>query len=242
MEKIIYALWRGTGEERARFNDRLLGEVAAKLGEHAQGVRLNLQDADVAQGTSPRMTATQPQMDAVIQLWLPSANDAFRAPVDAVIGAASARFAAWLACESTILPNTLHPPVPGKRTEGFSQIVFLGRPPRLTWDAWRDAWQRLHTAVAVDTQANFEYVQNLIVRPLTYGAPDYAAMVEECFPHAALTDEAVYFDAVGDPAKCSENQRLMAESCARFIDFDRIDCIPTSQFDVKTIVGRIAER
>lgn len=233
MEKIIYALWQSTDEDREAFNARLLGDVAEKLGAHAENIRVNVQDASVALGTSPRMTSTQPQMDAVIQLWLPSANDAPRAPVDAIMGAASARFAAWLACESTALTNTLHPPVPGKRTEGFSQVVFLGRPPRLTWDAWHDSWRRLHTAVAVDTQANFEYVQNLIVRPLTYGAPDYAAMVEECFPYAALTDEAVYFDAVGDAAKLAENQRLMAESCARFIDFDRIDCIPTSQFDMR---------
>ncbi|RJF93123.1 EthD domain-containing protein [Sphingomonas cavernae] len=236
MEKIIYALWRDASENRARFNARLLGEVTDALAAHVFGLRLNLQDAEVERGTSPRMASTQPQMDAVIQLWSPSANDPARAPVDAIIGGAAPRYAAWLASESTVLPNTLHPPVTGRRTEGFSQIVFLGRPPRLTWEAWRDTWQRHHTAVAVDTQANFEYVQNLIVRPLTYGAPDYAAMVEECFPYAALGDEAVYFDAVGDSAKLAENQRLMAESCARFIDFDRIDCLPTSQFDVKRIV------
>lgn len=108
---------------------------------------------------------------------------------------------------------------------------------RRAWTAWRDIWERQQTQVAVDTQANFEYVQNLVVRPLTYGAPAFAAMVEECFPAAALHDEAVYFDAVGDPARLAEHQRLMMESCARFIDFDRIDCIPTSQYDVARFGG-----
>ena len=233
MEKIIYALWKDPAEDDARFNERLLGGLAERLGELAHAVRVNVQDDSVSAGSSPRMTSTRPQMDAVIQLWLPSANDPERAATDAVIADAAPRHAAWLVSESTIIANTQHPPATGARTEGFSQIVFLGLPPRLSWDAWRDVWQRQHSAVAVDTQSNFEYVQNLIIRPLSYGAPAYAAMVEECFPAAALTDEAVYFDAAGDPARLAENQRLMMESCARFIDFDRIDCIPTSQFDIR---------
>ena len=233
MEKIIYALWKDPAEDDERFNAHLLGDIAARLGELAHAVRVNVQDDSVAAGSSPRMTSTRPQMDAVIQLWLPSANDPERAAADAIIADAAPRHAAWLVSESTIIANTQHPPMPGMRTEGFSQIVFLGLPPRLSHDGWRDAWQRQHSAVAVDTQSNFEYVQNLIIRPLSYGAPAYAAMVEECFPAAALTDEAVYFDAAGDPARLAENQRLMMESCARFIDFDRIDCIPTSQFDIR---------
>ena len=165
MEKVIYALWKDPVEEDARFTARLLGDIAPRLGGLAHAVRVNVQDDSVRAGTSPRMTSTRPQMDAVVQLWLPSANDSERA--------------------------------------------------------------------AVDTQSNFEYVQNLIVRPLSYGAPAYVAMVEECFPAAALTDDAVYFDAADAPARLAENQQLMMESCARFIDFDRIDCIPTSQFDIR---------
>ena len=233
MEKVIYALWKDPVEEDARFTARLLGDIAPRLGGLAHAVRVNVQDDSVRAGTSPRMTSTRPQMDAVVQLWLPSANDSERAAVDVIIADAAPRHAAWLASESTIIANTLHPPMPGARTEGFSQIVFLGLPPRLSWDAWRDEWQRQHSAVAVDTQSNFEYVQNLIVRPLSYGAPAYVAMVEECFPAAALTDDAVYFDAADAPARLAENQQLMMESCARFIDFDRIDCIPTSQFDIR---------
>lgn len=237
MEKIIYALWKDPGEGRDRFNARLLGEIAPKLADAAHALRINIQDAAVAAGSSPRLTSLAPQMEAVIQLWLDSANDASRAGVDAIIAEAAPRHAGWLVSESTVLPNLLHPPVPGRRTEGFSQIVFLGLPPRLDWTAWRDIWERQHSQVAVDTQANFEYVQNLVVRPLTYGAPAFAAMVEECFPAAALHDEAVYFDAVGDAARLAENQRLMMESCARFIDFDRIDCIPTSQYDFARVGG-----
>lgn len=237
MEKIIYALWKDPGEGRDRFNARLLDAIAPKLAGEAHALRVNIQDAAVSAGNSPRLTSLAPQMEAVVQLWLDSANDALRAGVDAIIAKAAPRHAGWLVSESTVLPNRLHPPVPGQRTEGFSQIVFLGLPPRLGWAAWRDIWERQHSQVAIDTQANFEYVQNLVVRPLTYGAPAFAAMVEECFPAAALHDEAVYFDAVGDAGRLAEHQRLMMESCARFIDFDRIDCIPTSQYDFARVGG-----
>ena len=237
MEKIIYALWKDADEARDRFNDRLLNQIASRLADRAHALRINIQDAAVATGNSPRLASLRPQMEAVIQLWIDSANDTSRAGIDAIVADAASRHAAWLVSESTVLPNRLHPPVAGQRTEGFSQIVFLGLPPRLSWTAWRDIWERQQTQVAVDTQANFEYVQNLVVRPLTYGAPAFAAMVEECFPAAALHDEAVYFDAVGDPARLAEHQRLMMESCARFIDFDRIDCIPTSQYDVARFGG-----
>ena len=75
-------------------------------------------------------------------------------------------------------------------------------------------------------------MQNLIVTPLTPDAPTYDAFVEECFPLGALDDPAAFFDAQGDAAKLKANVDTMMDSCGRFIDFTRIDIIPTSQFDV----------
>lgn len=237
MEKVVYAVWRGAAEPRGVFNARLREEIAPLLAKSCRAVRLNLQDEAVADCRTPRMSSTRPQMEAFVQLWVDSAGDGARQPIDSLLGEASARIAGWLVCESTPLRNVLHPPVEGRRTEGFAQMALLGRPPRLTHEAWRQIWQRDHTAVAIETQSTFEYVQNLVVRPLTYGAPDYAAIVEECFPPAAMTDEATYFDAVGETERMSAHQARMGESCARFIDFDRIDCMPTSQFEVRRLGG-----
>ena len=101
----------------------------------------------------------------------------------------------------------------------------------MSWDDAVAHWHSHHTRVAIDTQANFEYVQNIIVRALTPNAPDYDAFVEECFSPEAMTVSAAFFDAVGDDEKFARNTKDMAESCAGFIDFSRIDIIPTSQFD-----------
>ena len=66
-------------------------------------------------------------------------------------------------------------------------MVLLSVPEGLTRDAWRARWAS-HTPIALATQATFRYVQTVVVRPLTDGAPEYAAIMEECFPMAAATD------------------------------------------------------
>ncbi|MDI9701529.1 EthD domain-containing protein, partial [Burkholderia cenocepacia] len=50
------------------------------------------------------------------------------------------------------------------------------RSPRLTHEAWLDVWHGHHTRVAIDTQDNFLYVQNVVVRALTHAAPGYDAI------------------------------------------------------------------
>jgi hypothetical protein len=233
MEKIIAALWKPEAQPDVDFNAGLLNLMAPALqAAGAVQLRLNLQDATVAPGAALRQINTQPQMHAIAQFWLPSANQRFRGAIDAALAAHSERFAAWIAVESTIIPNRDHVPAKGERTWGFSQSTFLGRPPRLRHEEWRRIWQTTHTQVAIETQANFEYVQHVLVQPLTEGAPDFAGFVEECFPIEALRDSHVFFDAVGDPAKFERNLASMMESCGRFIDFDRIDVLITSQFDL----------
>lgn len=233
MEKLIYALWRPEDMPREAFDERLLGAVAEALQPQVLGLRINVQDETVARGTSPRFVVTQPQMEAVVQLWVASAYPPARAPIEGALAGIASRVEGWLVCESTPLPNVQHPPQLGARTEGFSQVVFFERPADMPYETWRRNWQDDHTAVAIETQTNFEYIQNLVVRPLTAGAQPFAAIVEECFPAAALEDRALYFDAVDDPARLEANHARMMASCARFMGPAGGDCIPTSQYDIK---------
>lgn len=238
MEKVIYALWRNENDSKTAFNARLQGEIADRLlkTKGVRGLRLNLMDADVNRAEALRQVATKPQMDAVVQVWLDVSHGEFRAPVDAILRDAAQRIAAWLVTESAVIPNTLHPSVEGQRTYGWSQFCFLQKPDRLSREEWLHNWQGLHTPVAIDTQSNFEYIQNLVTKPLIEGPYPYAALVEECFPTDAMDHPDVFFDAPGDPAMFKKNADLMAESCARFIDFDRIDALPTSQYEIRKIV------
>lgn len=232
MEKIICVLWASKGQSRANYGAQLIESLPAALkAVGASGIRLNIRDATVEPAASLNQKWQEPQQDAIAQFWLPSANAIFRQPVDDVLAAHSSRYEAWLVAESTIIPNQAHPPEAGSRSWGWSQASFISFLPDQSWSDSVAHWHRHHTRVAIDTQSNFEYVQNIIVRPLTANAPAYHAFVEECFPLEAMTDTRVFFDAVDDEAKFTLNAKDMLDSCTGFIDFGKIDVIPTSQFD-----------
>ena len=236
MEKIVCALWAAEGETRTDFAQRLLETLPVTLKKAgASGIRLNLRDEAVAPAAGLIQQSQEPQQDALVQFWLPSANARFRGAVDKVLAAHSARFALWLVCESTIIPNTAHPLAEGRRTWGWSQASFITFRPDLTREEAIAHWHGHHTRVAIDVQANFEYVQNIVVRPLTEGAPAYDAFVEECFSPEAMTDSPAFFDAAGDEEKFNRNLKDMMDSCTAFIDFARVDIIPTSQFDFRSL-------
>lgn len=232
MEKVICALWKAHDESRALFNDHLRATLPGQLrAAGATGVRLNLEDDLTDSGSALRQSRAAPQHQATLQYWLPSANALFRRDIDAIVDRSCAHWAAWLVAESTIIPNRDHAPMAGSRTWGWAQMAFLTLPDGMAHADWLAIWQDDHTRVAIETQANFEYVQNLIVRALTPGAPPYVAIVEECFPEVALTNPFAFFDAMGNRPKFDANLARMMDSCDRFIARGTIDVIPTSQYN-----------
>jgi hypothetical protein len=230
MEKLLYALWRGP-ESAAVLRERFRGELAPRIRAlGAERLQLNIADFPDLGGTLVNFTlqTTRPPPDGLVSFWLTSAFR--RQPVEQLLVANFARVAGYEVTESTILPNRLHPPAAGERTYGFSQVTFLQIPPRLTYEAWRQIWFEQHTPVGIDTQANFLYVHNVVVMPLSAGAPPFRGIVEECFPPEALRDSQAFYNAVGDEARHQRHLQLMMQSCAKFIDFDRIDVIATSEY------------
>lgn len=232
MEKLVAALWKPEGVSREDYNARLLATLPAALGNAgASKVRINVRDAAVDPAEGLRQQWQNPQQDAVVQFWMPSANRRFRGAVDAALASAGARYALWLVVESTIIANTAHPARSGERTWGWSQATFFAFHPDRTREECLDLWRHVHTPIGIETQSNFEYIHNVVVSPLTPDAPAYDAFVEECFPAEAMTDQRAFYDAGEDEAKYQANLAAMMDSCTKFIDFARIDVIPTSQYD-----------
>ena len=233
MEKLMYPVWKYETDSSADFRQKLLGEVSEQLiGLGVRRLRINVVDEDMAPANPLRMENTKPPISGMISLWVDTAIN--RQPLEEVIKNAVARLAGYLVTESEPIVNTKYVVADGQRTPGMSQVVFLQKPPRLSYQHWLETWLGSHTQVAIETQSTFGYRQNVIVRPLTYAAPPYDAIVEENFPEAAMTDRMVFFDSVGDEEKFKQRQQAMMESCVRFIDFDKIDCIPTSEYVMKS--------
>ncbi|MBP6104988.1 MAG: EthD domain-containing protein [Steroidobacteraceae bacterium] len=230
MEKLLYAFWRGDAPAD-RLRDRFLGEVAPRLRDlGADRLQFNISDFPDMTGTLPnfRVASLQPRPDGIISFWLTSAWR--RDPLERVLREPFARIAGYAVAESTILRNVEHRVPAGERTPGFSQVTFLQVPPRLSATEWRRIWSEEHTSVGIDIQANFRYVQNVVTLPLAADGPPFSGVVEECFPIEAMRDPQVFFDAPGDPAECQRRAQLMQHSCAKFIDFDRLDVIATSEY------------
>ena len=234
MEKLLYALWRSASEGRAAFRERLIGDLApGLLDAGALGLQVNVDDDAVAAAAPSRIESSRPPPDGLLTLWLHSASA--RAPHEAAVAAAAHRIAGYSALESEPMPNTACVAPEGERTPGYSQVVFIQKPDRMHYADWLDFWQRRHGPVAMEVQSNFRYVQNVVVRALTYQAPRLDAIVEECFPAEAMTDRQAFYDALGDEQKFRKNEKAMLDSCAQFLDFKRLDCIPTSEYVVKKI-------
>ena len=61
-------------------------------------------------------------------------------------------------------------------------------------------------------------------------------MIEENFPPEAMqSDHAFYGVGEDDDEGLKANLGAMLESCSRFIDFDKIDVIPMSEYVLKEL-------
>ncbi len=231
MEKVLYVLDAGDGTSGDALREQLVDAVAPRLltaGAHQ--VQVNVMDAGVEAAAGSRLcSGTGPCPDAMVSLWLDSANGPLRAAYDEVLREVDAGVAAYLVTESAPLPGD---PI-DRRRPGYTQVSFLQRPERLDERSWLAHWHDHHTQVAIDTQATSRYLQNLVVRPLTPGAPPCTAVVEEAFPDEAMIDQAVFFDAVGDDARQKANADTLMTSVMAFLDFDLIDVVPTSEYTVR---------
>ena len=230
MEKVVYALWRREDDELPAFATRLTSDVpAAVLALDVPGLQVNVADAAVASAVI-RLQELDPQMEAVVSVWLHTAMDDVRSHIEAVLASHSERIAGYLVTESVPLRNTTRVAPMGGRTEGFANVAFLRRPPAMTPADWLHAWQYGQTPVAIETQSTFGYTQNVVVRPVTADAPAVDGIVEELFPPEALADMHAFFDASGDDEKLARNMARMGESTARFGATEAIDVVPTSRY------------
>lgn len=229
MEKLIYLLWKPDAQSITDFRQRCsttLASAIAKAG--ASQVRFMIADDDVAPAHASRIISQSPAFDAALSFWVDSAVAAPQ--FNALIADTAPRRSGFLVTESEPLRNQRFPARVGSRTHGMNQVVLLQRPPRLSRQEWLQIWQHSHTAIAIETQSSFGYRQNIVVHPVSEPLVQCDAIVEENFPADAMTDREAFYDAAGNPGLKAEREKRMIDSCLRFIDFDRIDCVPTSEY------------
>jgi hypothetical protein len=235
VEKLLCPLWAPAGGDGDVLRERLLSATVPALlaTPGTRALRLAVVDSAVAPAADKRMARQSPLPDALLSLWLDNAGD--RAAQEALMGGACAHYQVLQVTESEPLVNRNQPPGADGRVPGFCQVAFLETPPRLSREAWLADWQGRHTQVAIETQSTFAYRQNVVVRSLecAAAAPEGwvppNAVVEENFPAAAMTSAHAFY-AAGDDAELAARLEAMMSSCARFIDFDRIEVVVMSEY------------
>ena len=228
MEKLVMPVWRPEGTTGDEFRDTLLALAAEQLCElpAVRALRLAVADSAVSPADNKRMASFGELPDGVVSAWVDTVTHA--ESLQHLLERVVSKSAAYLVTESEQLVNSES--VDGRgRFPGFCQVVFLQRPDRLSQQAWLDIWQGSHTGIAIATQSTFGYRQNVIVRALAAGSAPYSAMIEENFPDQAMTSDHAFYGAPDDET-LQANLTAMMESCARFIDFERIDVIPMSEY------------
>jgi hypothetical protein len=229
MEKLCYVLWKPEATAMADFAAELRGPVAARIARRSLGP-LSLLVADEA--TEPvakaRIQRTTPPVAGMLSLWLDTVDA--RGAVEDALAPATARLAGFLVTESVPIPNRTRRAAPGERTPGITMLSLLERPARLSEEDWLRIWHEHHTPLAMEIQCTYLYVRNVVVRPLSPGAPPWAGLVEEGFPTEAVTDPMLWYRAEGSPERLRENLGRMLASVRAFLDIERVESLPMSEW------------
>lgn len=185
--------------------------------------QVNVDDEPVA--AAMRIPAAEPPIGAIVSTW---GGDA-----EGIVAALSepssvARLAGWDVEERRpIAPDEAWD---GSRLDALANIALLRQPDELSHEEWLHRWLVDHTPIAIATQGTFGYVQNIVLAALTPEAPAVAALVEELFPSAAMTDIHAFYGSDGSDAELSDRMDKMMASVSRFGADRGLDLVPSSRY------------
>ena len=228
MEKLASVLWKPAEATVQQFASALLAQAPELAKAGAGRLRINVVDDDVAPGEKSRYGKMDPPKDAVVFYWLDDGD--LRGPVEERLRSSSSRVETFLVVESVPIPNTEHMAALGERTPGFNEVTCIEPKEGLAYDEFIRFWHNEHKHCATETQSTFTYVRNEIVRAYSPDAPPWAAIVEEGFPLAALTDQREWYDWQGDEERFKKNLQWMIESCSQFLAMDKVESHPMSEY------------
>jgi hypothetical protein len=205
-------------------SDRLTPDalLAASTTAGARRVQLNVSDEVVAAGL--RLTVLAPPADAFVTLTGEGLDGEVLAAT--LAGHCEVVHGWWVETEEPLPPREVPD---GERLDALANVAVLRRPADADEAEWVRFWKDHHTEVAVETQGTFGYVQHRVLEPLP-GSPEVAAIVEEHFPMAALTDIHAFYGSGGDDAELSRRIERLMESVARLGADRDLDLVPTSRY------------
>jgi EthD domain-containing protein len=226
MEKLVYLLWRGAAEPEASFAERLERAVGPKLADAgARSVAVSWAHAAADLGGSVPIRETGSEFHGLVSFWLPCVDD--RGPCESILRDASSRLAGYLVTESVPRDFDQRSWRNGVRSPGAKLITVFEQPARLTRDEFIARWHGSHTPLSLQIHPMWRYVRNVVARPLTPDAPNYAGIVEEHFRELAdITDPARFY---GGKDVMAANIKRVIDDVRTFLDLERVTSIVASE-------------
>jgi hypothetical protein len=218
--KLITALYGD--HSRPALHEAELRESLAASG--CTAVQVNVDDADVAPAMrfGPGDPAGRP-ITAFVTVWTENANLTLGVLTGLEAGSHVYRVTEHRRLDPPAVPD-------GERADALTNIAVLRRPDGMNQAEYLDYWLVRHTPIAIRTQATFGYIQNVVEEALTQGAPAIAAIVEELFPMAAMTDTHAFYGSGGDNQELRRRITELMTSVARFGAGTGLDLVPTSRY------------
>ena len=196
--------------------------LAAASSCGAATVQLNVSDAVVGGGL--RLTRLEPPVEAFVTA---TGDGLDGAGLAAAVGELVGTVRGWWAETAEPLPP--HEVPDGERLDALANIAVLRRPADQPEETWLRFWRDHHTQIAIETQGTFGYVQHRVVEALP-GSPAVAAVVEEHFPMAALSDLHAFYGSGGDDRELQRRMERLMESVAHLGADRDLDLVPTSRY------------
>lgn len=215
--KVILALRQAQGT--AWLFEPELRSALARVG--ATALQVNVDDAVVEDAL--RMAQAEP-VTALASIW--TGGDV-RAALE-VVAAEAPEFDAYRVSERVRLDP--RPTADGERADLVAQIALLRKPAAMSREDYLAYWLLEHTAVAIRTQNTVAYIQNIVEEELRTSSPPVAAIVEEHFPMASLTDPHELYGSGGDDAELERRMSVLIDSVVQFGAHKGLDLVPSSQY------------
>jgi hypothetical protein len=240
LEKLVYLLWSPRGRSRARTRELLLETCAPRLLESGL-VQLSIcvADPEVARVRSPAPRLyLEPPICAELGVWVEDL--AARPAIEGCLAGAGFRLAGYHVEETlyTDYGENRHAPPrswpDGQRSPGVVAVTLLARPSRLPHEEWLRRWQGRMSPVSEAIQPRTRYLRNLVLRPLTDGAPAWAGIVEEAWPSRRHVENPFLFYGARGPLELARNLFAILGAVRSFLQLTRVRTTMMSEYLVRT--------
>lgn len=237
--KRVLIAWDPSRRPRTARRALLLDEVVPALraaGAPASSVLVADEDADVR----PPSPFPQAGPDPIALVNVPAGDDDASDRAVEALRAAGLEVAGYLVDESvyTDYGGNRHAGPrdwpDGERSPGVVAVTFLLRPRRLSRDEWIRRWHGRMSPISERLQPRTRYVRNVVVGPVTPGAPPYEGIVEEAWPSARhVTDPRLFYGASG-PVELARHMAQIGAAVTSFLDVWRVRTVMMSEYFVGT--------